>query len=97
MHYLGMRLMDLYVDARAHVFQLGQVAIDFFQMRNKIAFVIGASIIAVCAVTAALLIFFKLREQWENQWYKRLGCAMLMGVAVCGTSAKSTINVYIIG
>ncbi|CAO3651711.1 unnamed protein product [Mucor fragilis] len=63
---------------------LGQVAIDFFQMRNRIAFVIGASIIAVCAVTAALFIFFKLREQWENQWYKRLGCAMLMGVAVCG-------------
>lgn len=56
-------------------------------MRNKIAFVIGASVIAVCAVTAALLIFFKLREQWANQWYKRLGCAMLMGVAVCGTNA----------
>ncbi|KAI8639850.1 hypothetical protein BD408DRAFT_370919 [Parasitella parasitica] len=63
---------------------LGQIAIDFFQMKNKISFVIGASVIAVCAVTGALLIFFKLREQWENQWYKRLGCAMLMGVAVCG-------------
>ncbi|GAN10483.1 hypothetical protein MAM1_0360c10024 [Mucor ambiguus] len=73
---------------------LGQVAIDFFQMRNKIAFVIGASIIAVCAVTAALFIFFKLREQWENQWYKRLGCAMLMGVAVCGTDAKSISNMH---
>lgn len=73
----------------AHSLQLGQVAIDFFQMKNKIAFVIGASIIAVCAVTAALFIFFKLREQWENQWYKRLGCAMLMGVAVCGTNAKN--------
>ncbi|CEP19555.1 hypothetical protein [Parasitella parasitica] len=65
---------------------LGQIAIDFFQMKNKISFVIGASVIAVCAVTVALLIFFKLREQWENQWYKRLGCAMLMGVAVCGDS-----------
>ena len=89
--------MYLRAGACAHSFQLGQVAIDFFQMRNRIAFVIGASIIAVCAVTAALFIFFKLREQWENQWYKRLGCAMLMGVAVCGTNAKSIINMYVIG
>jgi NO-binding membrane sensor protein with MHYT domain len=66
-------------------------------MRNKIAFVIGASVIAVCAVTAALLTFFKLREQWANQWYKRLGCAMLMGVAVCGTNAILIIIILIIG
>lgn len=63
---------------------VGQVAVDFFILRNKTAFVIGASIIAVCAVTVALFIFFKLREKWANQWYKRLGCAMLMGIAVCG-------------
>ncbi|KAI7902828.1 uncharacterized protein BX663DRAFT_508567 [Cokeromyces recurvatus] len=63
---------------------LGQVAVDFFVMKNKTPFVIGALIIAVCAVTTALFIFFKLREQWANQWYKRLGCAMLMGAAVCG-------------
>ncbi|KAI8879931.1 hypothetical protein K501DRAFT_192481 [Backusella circina FSU 941] len=63
---------------------LGQFAIDFFILKNKIPYVIGAVIIAVCAVTAALFIFFKLREQWANQWYKRVGCALLMGVAVCG-------------
>lgn len=48
---------------------------------------IAAVVIAVCAVTVALLIFFKLREQWANQWYKRLACAMLMGGAACGTDA----------
>jgi NO-binding membrane sensor protein with MHYT domain len=63
------------------------VAIDFFTMQNRVAFVVSATVIAVCAVTTALFIFFKLREQWANQWYKRLGCAMLMGVAVCGTNA----------
>ncbi|RCI06902.1 hypothetical protein CU098_013793 [Rhizopus stolonifer] len=63
---------------------LGQIAIAFFVTKNKIGHVLGAIAIAVCAVTAALFIFFKLREQWENQWYKRLGCAMLMGLAVCG-------------
>ncbi|RCH98473.1 hypothetical protein CU097_007174 [Rhizopus azygosporus] len=63
---------------------LGQVAVDFFILKNKTSYVVCAVIIAVCAVTAALFIFFKLREQWANQWYKRLGCAMLMGLAVCG-------------
>jgi hypothetical protein len=70
----------------------GQFAIDFFILKNKIAYVIGAIIIAVCAVTAALFIFFKLREQWANQWYKRVGCAMLMGVAVCGTRFTTLID-----
>ncbi|KAG2221050.1 hypothetical protein INT45_009708 [Circinella minor] len=63
---------------------LGQFAVKFFIARYKIPFVIGAIIIAIVAVTVALYIFFKLREQWANRWYKRLGCAFLMGVAVCG-------------
>lgn len=61
------------------------MAVDFFVMKNKLAYVVSAAVIAVCAVTVALFIFFKLREKWANQWYKRLGCAMLMGIAVCGT------------
>lgn len=65
-------------------FQTGQLAVAYFILKNRTVYVICAIIIAVCAATAALLIFFKLREQWANQWYKRLGCAMLMGVAVCG-------------
>ncbi|ORX59813.1 hypothetical protein DM01DRAFT_1381321 [Hesseltinella vesiculosa] len=63
---------------------IGQFAIEFFKLAYKPAYVAGAVVIACTAVTAALLIFFKLREQWANQWYKRLGCAMIMGVAVCG-------------
>ncbi|KAI8067843.1 hypothetical protein BC940DRAFT_300581 [Gongronella butleri] len=63
---------------------IGQFAIEFFAVVYSPAYVAGAVIIACVAVTAALLIFFKLREQWANQWYKRLGCAMIMGVAVSG-------------
>ncbi|KAI9492635.1 hypothetical protein BDB00DRAFT_827461 [Zychaea mexicana] len=63
---------------------IGQFAVKYFIARYKVAYVAGAVIIAIAAVTVALYIFFKLREQWANQWYKRLGCAMLMGVAVCG-------------
>ncbi|KAI8144251.1 hypothetical protein BJV82DRAFT_608864 [Fennellomyces sp. T-0311] len=63
---------------------LGQFAIDFFHLTYKIEYIAGAVIIACAAVIVALYIFFKLRENWTNQWYKRLGSAVLMGVAVCG-------------
>ncbi|KAI9251199.1 hypothetical protein BY458DRAFT_463715 [Sporodiniella umbellata] len=63
---------------------VGQFAIDYFIIVYKTAYVIGAAVIACVAVTVALFIFFKLRENWMNLWYKRLGCAMLMAIAVCG-------------
>ncbi|KAG0748337.1 hypothetical protein G6F62_001174 [Rhizopus arrhizus] len=63
---------------------VGQFAIDYFIIVYKTGYVIGAAIIACVAVTAALYLFFKLREKWMNLWYKRLGCAMLMAMAVCG-------------
>ncbi|KAI9364200.1 hypothetical protein BD770DRAFT_309575, partial [Pilaira anomala] len=63
---------------------LGQVAIDFFVTKNKLSVIVVAIVIAVFAVTVALFIFFKLREQWANQWYKRLGCAMLLSIAASG-------------
>jgi multidrug efflux pump subunit AcrB len=54
----------------------------------KKAYIVGAAVIACTAVTVALFIFFKLREKWMNQWYKRLGCAMLMAIAVCGRASN---------
>jgi NO-binding membrane sensor protein with MHYT domain len=57
----------------------------FFVPHYSIPYIVGASLIGIGATTAALAIFFKLRAQWENQWYKRLGCSMIMGLAVCGT------------
>lgn len=63
---------------------VGQFAIDYFVLVYKTGYIIGAAMIAMSAVTIALYIFFKLREKWMNLWYKRLGCAMLMALAVCG-------------
>ncbi|CAO3703002.1 unnamed protein product [Rhizopus stolonifer] len=63
---------------------VGQFAINYFIIVYKTTYIIGAAIIACVAVTVALFIFFKLRENWMNLWYKRLGCAMLMALAVCG-------------
>ncbi|KAI8987998.1 hypothetical protein BDF20DRAFT_998531 [Mycotypha africana] len=63
---------------------MGQFAIEYFVLVYSIAYLMGAIIIACAAVTIALYIFFKLRERWMNDWYKRLGCALLMALAVCG-------------
>ncbi|KAF7729319.1 hypothetical protein EC973_004575 [Apophysomyces ossiformis] len=63
---------------------LGQFAINYFILVYLPGYVVGAVVIACVAVTTAQYIFFKLREKWANQWYKRLGCSMLMAVAVCG-------------
>ncbi|ORZ21590.1 hypothetical protein BCR42DRAFT_407893 [Absidia repens] len=71
---------------------LGQFAIEYFRVDYKPAYVAGAVVIACTAVTAALWIFFKLREQWMNQWYKRLGCAAIMGAAVCGMHYTAMIG-----
>ncbi|OBZ91635.1 Signaling protein YkoW [Choanephora cucurbitarum] len=63
---------------------MGQFAIEYFVIGYKIGYVVGAIIIACAAATIALYIFFKLREQWADQWWKRVGCAMILALAVCG-------------
>lgn len=84
MHYLGMRTSKNLRTGPAYRCNVGQFAVDFFVLQYKVAYIAGAVVIACVAVTAALCIFFKLREQWESQWYKRLGCSLLMALAVCG-------------
>lgn len=73
----------------------GQVAVNFFILKNIFSIMIAAIVIAVCAVNVALFVFFKLREQWENQWYKRLACAMLLGGAACGTIHFHQFKIFI--
>ncbi|KAG1051665.1 hypothetical protein G6F43_006146 [Rhizopus delemar] len=63
---------------------VGQYAIECFTIVYKTGYIIGATVIACVAVTAALYIFFKVRGNWMNSWYRRLGCSMLMALAVCG-------------
>ncbi|KAI7892433.1 uncharacterized protein EV154DRAFT_505134 [Mucor mucedo] len=63
---------------------MGQFAIDYFVLVYLNSYIVGAAFIAMTAVTVALYIFFKLRERWMDTWYKRFGCALIMGLAVCG-------------
>ncbi|CAJ0901879.1 11280_t:CDS:2, partial [Entrophospora sp. SA101] len=45
---------------------------------------VASIIIAIIASNVALYIFFRLRSKWKNQWHKKLGSALIMGIAVCG-------------
>lgn len=89
MHYMGKIIFLFSTSTRkkllnARLNLIGQFAIDYFVLVYKTGYIIGSAIISMSAVTAALYIFFKLRERWMDAWYKRLGCAMLMALAVCG-------------
>lgn len=46
--------------------------------------VVFALILAVVAATVALFLFFRLRAQWQDSWWKRGLCALILATAVCG-------------
>ncbi|KAI8990289.1 hypothetical protein BDB01DRAFT_780773 [Pilobolus umbonatus] len=69
---------------------LGQFSIDYFVLKYRWMYLVGAILVACVSMTTALWIFFKLRERWINCWYKRLFCAVLMASA---TSAVHYISV----
>ncbi|OCF39031.1 hypothetical protein I317_07168 [Kwoniella heveanensis CBS 569] len=46
--------------------------------------VVFSLIIAVVAAIVALFLFFRLRAQWEESWWKRVLCALVLATAVCG-------------
>ncbi|KAG0151185.1 hypothetical protein CROQUDRAFT_668047 [Cronartium quercuum f. sp. fusiforme G11] len=53
--------------------------------REYSAYKLGVSIVlACCASTAALLIFFRFQSQWQSNWWKRLACATVLSTGVCG-------------
>jgi NO-binding membrane sensor protein with MHYT domain len=45
---------------------------------------VGSIVLSCAAASCALAVFFKFRDQWQDVWYKRLGCAVFLSLAVCG-------------
>ncbi|GMK59234.1 hypothetical protein CspeluHIS016_0702490 [Cutaneotrichosporon spelunceum] len=46
--------------------------------------VVFSLILACIAATVALALFFRLREQWQDSFWKRCVCALALATAVCG-------------
>jgi NO-binding membrane sensor protein with MHYT domain len=63
---------------------VGNAGIRNYHCHYKPANVAGAAVIAVVASLVALSIFFRLREDWTDSWWKRACCAFVLATAVCG-------------
>lgn len=55
-------------------------------------FIIAACIIAVGDCIIALALFFYFKERWISVFWKRLFCAVVLAVAVCGMHFTATIG-----
>ncbi|KAK3946791.1 hypothetical protein QBC32DRAFT_356529, partial [Pseudoneurospora amorphoporcata] len=63
---------------------LGNAAIRNYKCSFHTGYVVGATVIAVFASTAALALFFVFKALWTNSWWKRLGCAVVLSGSVSG-------------
>ncbi|KAK3401284.1 hypothetical protein B0T20DRAFT_112343 [Sordaria brevicollis] len=63
---------------------LGSAAIRNYKCSYDTGYVLGATVIAVFASTAALALFFVFKALWTNSWWKRLGCAVILSGSVSG-------------
>jgi len=63
---------------------LGNASIQNYRCIYKPANVVGATVIAVAASTAALSMFFVFRAMWANSWWKRGVSGVILAGAVSG-------------
>lgn len=71
---------------------MGQGGIANYSPSYSWPHVLGSAIIAVCATTIALGVFFYLKSAWTNSWYKRAICASTLAVAVSGMHWVATVG-----
>lgn len=71
---------------------LGQGGIANYYVAYSWPYVLGSAFIAVIAATVALGVFFYLKRNWTNNWWKRALCAALLGAAVSGMHWVATVG-----
>lgn len=69
---------------------VGQLGISNYLCSYRVAFVVGAGVIAVFASVVALSVFFRLRQTWTNSWWKRGLCGSVLACAVSGMHWTAT-------
>jgi NO-binding membrane sensor protein with MHYT domain len=63
---------------------IGNLGTSNYTLENNYKNVIAAAAIAVVDCWLSFTIFFHLREQWINYWWRRFLCAALLAAAVSG-------------
>jgi NO-binding membrane sensor protein with MHYT domain len=60
------------------------LALPSYTCTYYVGYVVGSAVVAVSFTVAALIVFFKLREKWDDSFWKRAGCALILALAVFG-------------
>ncbi|KAG9293261.1 hypothetical protein G9A89_010632 [Geosiphon pyriformis] len=71
-----------------------QFAIINYTVQYNPFFFAAAIIVAAVFSNAGLYIFYALRAQWQSDWYKRLGCALLLAFGITGTHFTASAGTH---
>jgi len=70
----------------------GNVGTTNYTLSYPTRFIVAAAIIAIGDCIIALMLFFYFKERWINVLWKRLCCAGLLSVAICGMHYTATVG-----
>ncbi|KAL8845949.1 MAG: hypothetical protein Q9221_008928 [Calogaya cf. arnoldii] len=71
---------------------LGQGGTANYHVSYSWPYVLGSALIAVTAATVALGVFFYLKQEWTENWWKRALCAALLATSVSGMHWVATVS-----
>lgn len=72
----------------------GQLGIANYYCSYYKGLIVAAAVIAIFASSVALTLFFRLRAQWSNAWWKRTFCGSIMASAVCGMHFTASVGTF---
>jgi len=70
----------------------GNLGTANYSMIYPSRYIIAACIIAIGDCIIALMLFFYFKEKWISAFWKRLVCATILAVAVCGMHYTASIG-----
>lgn len=70
----------------------GNLGTANYTMVYPARYIIASCIIAIGDCIIALMLFFYFKERWINVLWKRLACAFLLAIAVCGMHYTASIG-----
>ncbi|GAB7354935.1 hypothetical protein MBLNU459_g5556t1 [Dothideomycetes sp. NU459] len=71
---------------------VGNLGTSNYKLHYPTRFIVAAAIIAVGDCMIALSVFFYFKEKWISIFWKRLVCAIILAIAVCGMHFTATVG-----
>lgn len=71
---------------------IGNLGTSNYDLQHNRANIIGAAAISVFDCWFSFTLFFHLREQWMNDWWLRMPCAVLLAAAVSGMHWTASVG-----